>query len=127
VERAIGGFGSLTRQHISVAVPEFTAVVIGEIFVDGWNAGAPHFETVFVTEQKPALPEVFVVGIDPAADVTVVIGPRAGLDVDARSYKTQRRAALVGLDEGALRFLVEDRLARQLTKCAELKEQRSGF
>ena len=97
-----------------MAVPEFATNVIGQVFINGGNACVPHLKAIFVTEQKPALPEVLVIGIDPAADVTVVIGPRAGLDVNARSDETQWRATLVGLDQGALSFLVEDRLAGQL-------------
>ena len=81
-----------------MAVPEFGAAFIGEVFINRGNTRLPHFEAILVAEQEPAFPKIFVVGIDPAADVSVGIGPGAGLDVDAGTDETDGRTAVVGLD-----------------------------
>ena len=95
--------------------------------MDGRHAGVPHLEAILVAEKDPAFPKVFVVGIDPAADVAVGVDPRAGFDVDAGTYETDRRSAFVGLDQGAFRFVVEDWVLRELAQRAELKKQRPRF
>ena len=55
------------------------------------------------------------------------ISPRTGLDINARTDEAQRRAALVGLDQRAFGFVVENGLAGQFTQRAKLKEQRPRF
>ena len=54
--------------------------------------------TIFVAEQKPAFPEVFVVRVNAATDVTVSTCPFTCLDIDAFSDQAERRASLEGLD-----------------------------
>ena len=71
--------------HIGVAVPEFAADFLGKIFVNGGNTRLPHVMTIFVAEQKPAFPEVFVVRVNAATDVTVSTCPFTCLDIDAFS------------------------------------------
>jgi hypothetical protein len=80
-----------------------------------------------VAEQAPAFPEVFIIGIDTAADVAVRIRPRAGLDVDAGADETEGRAALEGLDQGAFGLVVEDGVAGEFTKGSELEQKRPGL
>src|SRR5207248_4500173 len=89
--------------------------------------GVPHFEALFVAEQEPAFPKIFVIRIDPAAHVRIRIDPRACLDVDAGADKTNRRTALVGLHQGAFRLFVENRFTGELAESAELEKERTGF
>src|SRR6266545_928094 len=71
----------------------------------------PTSRAIRIAEQKPALPEVFVVRIDAAADMTIGVRPGACLDVDALSDEPDRGPSLEGFDQGAFRFLVENGLA----------------
>ena len=79
-------------------VPQTAADFVGKIFVDRGNAGIPHVATIFVAEQKPALPEIFVVRINAAANMTIRARPGTCLDVDALSDETERRASFEGFD-----------------------------
>ena len=83
---------------------------VGQIFVNRANARLPHLLTIFVPKQEPAFPEIFVVGIDPATDMTICVHPRARLDVDGRANQTDRRASLECFHQGTLGFFVVDRL-----------------
>src|SRR5204863_4048539 len=125
VERAVGRFGAPARLHFGVPVPQFAASLVGEILVDRWDARAPHIAALLITEQKPAFPEILVIRIDAAADMTAGISPRTGLDINARTDEAQWRAPLVGLDQSAFGFVVENGLAGQFTQRAKLKEQGS--
>jgi len=127
VERAVGRRGAFPGGHVGVAVPKFTAHVVGQIFLNGGDAGVPHLEALLVAEQEPAFPKIFVIGIDPAADVTIGIDPGAGLDVDAGTDEADRRAAFVSFDQSAFGLVVENGFAGQLTESAKLQEQRPGF
>ena len=55
------------------------------------------------------------------------IGPLAGLHIDCGADQSDRRAAVVEFDQGALGFVVVDGLAGQLAKRAELDQQSSNF
>ena len=66
IERAIVRVGALARVHVGVAVPEFAADFVGQIFMDRGNARVPHLEAILVAEEEPAFPKIFVIGIDPA-------------------------------------------------------------
>ena len=115
-ERAVLRLGPLTRLHIGVAVPQFPADFVGKILVNGGNTRFPHRAAILIAEQKPAFPEIFVVRIDAAADVTIRVCPGACLDVDALSNEAERRASLESFDQSPLRFLIENGFARQLTQ-----------
>src|SRR5438105_15512848 len=98
IERAVDSEGALTAIHFGVAVPKLATRFVGEVFVEGRNAGIPHVEAIVVAEQAPAFPEVFIIGIDAAADVAVGSRPNSALDVDAGADEAEGRAALEGLD-----------------------------
>src|SRR5439155_20293375 len=109
------------------AVPQFASDFVGKIFVHGGYAGVPHVATIFISEQEPALPEVFVVRIDAAADVTIGVRPGACLDVDALSDEAKRRPSLEGFDQSAFCFLVKNGPASQFTQSSKFQKQRAGF
>src|SRR4029077_20930777 len=108
IERAVLCLSPFTRLHIGVPVPQFAADFVGEIFVDGSIAGCPHVATIFISKQKPAFPEIFVVLINAAADVTIRVRPSACLDVDAFSDEAEWRASLESFDQRAFCFVVEN-------------------
>src|SRR5205823_13981124 len=81
-KRAVLRLGPLTRLHIGVSVPQFPADFDVKILVNGGNTRFPHRAAILIAEQKPAFPEIFVVRIDAAADVTSGVCPGACLDVD---------------------------------------------
>ena len=56
------------------------------------------FATVSIAKQKPAFPQILVVRVYAASDVTVSVRPRTCLDVDAFSNQAERRPALEGFD-----------------------------
>src|SRR5438093_12534801 len=58
----------------------------------------PHVATIFIAEQNPALPEILVVRVNAAADVTVSVRPRACLDVNALPNEAEWRTPPEGLD-----------------------------
>src|SRR5436309_11922395 len=126
-ERAVLRLGPLTRLHIGVAVPQFPADFVGKILVNGGNTRFPHRAAIPIAEQKPALPEILVVRVNAATDVTVRVAPCARLDIDALSDKTERRASLESFDQSELRFLVVNRVASQFTQSAKLQKQRACF
>ena len=75
-------FGANAILATSLAFARATARISGiELF---------EYFASLIANQEPALPKIFVIGIDPAADVTVGIDPRAGLDVDAGANETNR-------------------------------------
>src|SRR5260370_42147703 len=113
VERAINRFRAISRLHVGVAVPQFAARLVREIFVNCRYARVPHVAALRVTKQEPPLPEILVVRIDAAADMAIAVRPGACLSVYVLPDETQRRAALIGFDQRAFRFLVENWLAGQ--------------
>ena len=96
-------------------VPQFAAGVVRKVFVNTRDARVPHIATFFVPEQEPAFPQVLVVRIDAAADMTVAVRPGARLNINVLPNQAQRRAALVGFDQCSFGFVVENGLACQFT------------
>src|SRR5690606_42145667 len=85
------------------------------------------FRSVLVVEQLPALPQVLVVGVDARADVARGVGPLAGLHVEAFPDQSDRRAAAIGLDQGALGLLVVHRLAGQARERSVFQDEGAGL
>jgi hypothetical protein len=77
---------------------------------------------VLIIEQQPTLQKVFVVTINSAADVAVCIGPLTGLDVNPGSHQADWRTSLVGFDQSAFCFVVEDGPAREFRQRAEFDQ-----
>src|SRR5206468_3572375 len=92
----VGCLCSLTCLHIGVSVPQFAAGFVRKIFVNSRNAGVPHVATILIAEQTPVFPEILVVRVNAAADVTVSARPRASLDINAFPDETERRSAFEG-------------------------------
>ena len=86
--------GASAGAHVGLAVPEAEARLLSEISVDGDDALLPHLEAVAVAEDQPTLEQVFVEGIDAAADGGSGVGPVTGFDVDAESDEIEGRPAL---------------------------------
>ena len=102
-------------------------LLVGEILVDCRDALVPHALAVLIAKQQRAFQKVFVITVDRAADVTVGVGPLAGLDVDPFADQTDLRATVVCFDERALGLFVKDRFAGEFAQCAKLDDQCSGF
>jgi hypothetical protein len=81
-----------------VAVPQFAADFVGQILVNGGHTRFPHCAAILIAEQNPALPKIFVVRINAAADVTIRVRPGACLHVDGLSDEAERRAPLEDFD-----------------------------
>src|SRR5215212_6568259 len=93
-------------------IPTFSSL-IGEILVDRYDTFAPHAFAVRVTEKQRALQNVFVITVDSTADVTVSVGPNAGLDIDPFTDQPNLRSTIVSFDERALGLLVKHGLTSE--------------
>src|SRR5213076_2115453 len=82
IERAVSRLRALACLHVGVPVPQLAAGVVRKVFVNTRDARVPHVATFFVTEQEPAFPQVLVVRIDAAADMTVAVRPGARLNIN---------------------------------------------
>src|SRR5215213_465937 len=131
VECAVRGCASCAGVHVGVAVPQldaaFVAYFIRQILVDGGNAFGPHPFAVRIAKQQRALQKVLVITVDRAADVTIGIGPLAGLDIDPLANQSDLRAAVVGLNERTLGLFEKDWFAGELAQRAKLDNQRARF
>jgi len=110
-----------------VSVPQFAAGFVGKIFVNDGDAGVPHVATICIAEQTPAFPEILVVRVNAAADVTVSGRPGARLDVNAFPDETERRTALEGFNYSVFCFFVENGPASEFTQSSKFQQQRGCF
>src|SRR5262249_60297070 len=69
MERSIGRGGPAAGDHVRLSVPEPVRTIVREITIDRAQALPRPPSAVLVVEELPALDEIFVVGVDPAADV----------------------------------------------------------
>src|SRR5438094_5237746 len=101
--------------------------LVAQILIDGADAFIPHPPAILIVKQDRALQKIFVITIDRAADVTVGVGPLPCLDIDPCSDQTDRRAAIVNLNQRALCFVIENLPVSESRQRAELNQQSSSF
>src|SRR5262249_3003550 len=121
MERSIGRGGPAAGDHVRLSVPEPVRTIVREITIDRAQALPRPPSAVLVVEELPALDEIFVVGVDPAADVAGAARPVSCFDVDLFADEPRLRPTPSKLRERAFRLLEEDRFVREPRERAELE------